>query len=780
MAAKCKKLIALGAVVLVAGFALAWWLFPFPMAELEHYPAAVVLTDRTGVPLRVRLGPADTDCRPLHQVDPDSWIAKALVAVEDQRFWRHPGVDPLAILRAVSQNLGHARRISGASTLTTQVIRQLEPRPRTLTTKLIEGFRALQLERRLTKPEILEQYLNRVPFGSNLVGIEAASRRYFGKAPRQLSLAEAALLAGLPQSPSRLRPDRFPERARRRQQFVLQRMQACGMITETQRLAALAQPLAVHRVPYPFLAPHFSETVLAWQPPATPGARDATASAAGADGFTRTSTLDAQLQNRVENLVAQHRDEWRQAGVFGASVLLLDVATGEIRVWIGAPEYRDQTHQGQVNGALAPRSPGSALKPFAYALAMEQGLLTPRTVLADVPRKFRDYQPENFDGTFCGLVSAREALILSLNFPVLGVVEEVGQARFYELLRRLGLDTLKRPAEEYGLGLAVGDGEVRLVDLVNAYACLARGGEWRPWRAEAARQDGGTDAVRLLSPATCWLIADMLSGDERAMNATGHRAAVSLPKLAWKTGTSAGFRDAWTLAWNPAYVIGVWLGNPDGRPAAALVGAQLAAPLAWEIAAELYRGKDAPWYVKPAALQPRAVCAVSGLAPGPHCAQTVMDDGIAGVTRNRICPVHRLRLANANGPSQPAQPEVYEVYPPEIAAFLAPLPPGQAQSNAVQAPARTAGDGPHILSPAHGSVFRLLSGTTAGEQCLLLRTATGNGGDPRETLHWFVDDRAAGSIAATAALSWPLTRGRHQFVCTDTRGRSDRVAIRVE
>ncbi len=748
--------------------AAAWFLFPFPMEEVAFYPSSTVLVDRTGAPLRVTLGPGDVDCRPVRELSNAAWLARAMVAAEDRRFWQHPGVDPLSILRAAWQNLTHLRRCSGASTLTTQLVRQVEPRPRTWCTKVIESFRALQLERRLDKTEILEQYLNRVPFGSNLIGAGAASRRYFGKDPGQLSLAEAALLAGLPQSPSRLRPDRHFARAKARQQYVLDRMRACGMITAAQCAAAWTEPLAVRAGGDPFRAPHFTDLVL-----------QQTAGKDKTHELIFRTTLDPRLQAMLEAQVTGRRPEWRADGITGGAAVILDVRTGAVRALVGSPDYWDRERRGRVNGAMAPRSPGSALKPFAYALAMDQGRLTPGTVLADVPRRFRDYQPENFDGGYCGLVSARDALVLSLNLPALAVVEEVGQPVFYQTLRRLGLGTLDRPAEQYGLGLAVGGCEVRLLDLANAYACLARGGIWNRLRLNENEnsEEAAREAVRVFSPEACWLVADMLGGDERALAATGQRVETRAPRFAWKTGTSAGFRDAWTVAWNPDYVVGVWLGNPDGHPAAALVGTKTAAPFVWDLIYDLYRGRDAPWFVRPAGVARRMVCAVSGLPPGPYCPQTVEEDCLAGVSRPQPCAVHRRVAATGD-----AAAAVREVWPPEVMAFLARTGCASslvANNKVLQRVESAAGGGPRILSPARGQIFRVMENLSGVPQRLSLRGAAVDGdGDGR--LHWLMDDLPVGNTTPAETLSWPLARGRHILVCVDDRGRADRVEIRVE
>ena len=751
--------IAGGAIVC---FLAAVLFVPFPKARLGIFPASVIFTDREGHPLRVHLGPRDLDCRPLYQADREDWIAKAIVAAEDQRFWSHPGVDPLAMTRAVKQNVFSLRKISGASTLSTQVIRLTEPRQRTLWSKAVEAFRALQMERALTKEEILAQYLNRAPFGSNVVGIEAAARRYFGKGAKDLSLAEAAMLAGLPQSPSRLRPDRNPERAKKRQAYVLDRMLACGAISEQERCDALTQKLVVRPAPYPFFAPHFCDEVERVVPTRSFASRGGTT--------TIITTLDPALQRVAEEALRRHAATLAQGEIRGGAVVIIDVKTGALRALVGSPNY-SLRGDGQVNAAVAPRSAGSTLKPFAYALAMDRGLLTPQTVMADVPKLFRDYEPENFDETFRGLVPARDALVLSLNMPAIDVEQREGQPIFYRTLRSLGFDTLAKPASSYGLGLVLGNGDVRLIDLANAYACLARGGEYLPYSVlecatplalsegeQNAKKSGrGLPQSKLFSAEACWLVSDMLSGDERAMDTTGHAADVRLPPLAWKTGTSSGFRDAWTIAYNPDYVIGVWVGNPDGASSDLLVGKKVATPVVWEIFRRMYPDNDGPWFARPPGIQTREVCAISGCPPGPHCEHRIEDFCIAGVSRFEPCAVHR-RGEN-------------EIWPVEIASFL----------RKQQGTPRTAETtGPKnaqlkILSPAAGSTFHLLDGMATDAQKLSLAAASG-----ATPVHWFVNDRYIGESRGSQPLFWPLERGNFQIVCSDTAGHSDRVLVNVE
>ena len=708
---------------------------PFPEADLARLPAAVVLADRTGEPLRLKLAAGGYDCRPGYVPDPAHWIGKAIVAAEDQRFWRHPGVDVLALARAVADNVALGRRVSGASTISTQVIRLAQPRRRTLGTKCVEAFRALQLERRYDKQTILGMYLDRAPFGGNLVGIEAAARHYFAKRPADLSLAEAALLAGLPQSPSRLRPDRHLARARQRQAYVLERMEACGMITTDERAAAQAQPLAFQRAPRPFAAPHFCEMV------GVP--------ARTADGAPLRTTLDLRQQRLAEDVLARHL---QHSPINSGAIVLLEVRTGAVRALVGSPDYFARETAGQVNGATARRAAGSTLKPFAYALALDRGLITPGMMIPDIPTRYRDLDPRNFSPEYRGLVSVRDALMLSLNLPAIEVEKRVGQERFWSTLRALGLGTIDQPAAHYGLGLVLGNTEVRLLDLANAYACLARGGVWFPPRLlENSRPPAGRE---LFSPEACWLVAEMLSGEERTMDIAGHAADVRLPPMAWKTGTSAGLRDAWTVAWNPDYVIGVWLGNADGSPADELVGRLSATPIAWEVFRQLYPDNNGRWYARPPGIIERNVCAVSGCVPGANCPHAVQDWTIAKVTRHEPCPVHR------QGPA--------ETWPVAVASFLARRTAPAADESAAAL---------RIRSPARGSTYRWLPDLTVDAQRLALDAASDRAG---ETLHWFVNDQPIGRSCAGEPLFWPLTPGTHTIVCSTARGLSDRIQIAVE
>ena len=597
--------------------ALAWWLCRFPMDTLTLYPSSTLILDRNGQRLRVTLGENDVSCQPISLERMGQWIIPAIIAVEDKRFFHHRGVDLLAIARAIGQDLAARKIVSGASTISTQLIRLVEPRRRCLPVKLIEAVRAVQMEERFSKQQILEQYLNRVPLGANLVGIEAASRCYFGKSAADLSLAEAALLAGLPQSPTRLRPDRHPDRAQARRNHVLECMVRCGFITNDQKLRAQEVFVPHPSRPLSCRASHFCDLVLARNPHRS----------------ELLTTLDANLQLIAETALRRCCQEWGAPEVNGA-VVILEVRTGAVRALVSAPDFSDS----QVNGATARRSPGSTLKPFLFALAMDQGLCTPATVLQDEPVRYAGYRPQNFGRDFSGPVTVREVLVRSLNIPSMKMTGDVGQENFVRHLRRLGLATLERPASHYGLGITLGDGEVTLLDLSNAYACLARLGLYQP--ARLLETDPLAPPQTLFSPEAAYLITDILGGDERAIDLSGHVADVERPRLAWKTGTSTGLRDAWTIAYNPEYVVGVWVGRPPQSHSAGLIGRKVAAPVTEEIFRGLYPRGTAPWFRQPAGLRLCAVCPVSGCQPTEYCPSASCTLQIVGVTAQRPCPTH--------------------------------------------------------------------------------------------------------------------------------------------
>lgn len=548
------------AVSVLLGMALLWladriWPLPMPGDDL----ARVVLAE-DGTPLW-RFADADGVWRyPVSPQEVSPLYLEALLAYEDRWFYRHPGVNPMALARAAWLNLRGGRVVSGGSTLSMLVARLLDPHDRTLPGKLRQLWRTVQLEWHLSKDEILQLYLNRAPFGGTLQGVAAASWAYLGKSPKHLTPAEAALLAVLPQAPSRLRPDRHPERAQRARDKVLQRL-AEYQVWPAQRIdEAREEPLLLAPRQEPALAPLLARRL---NTPNSPP-------------LIRT-TLDAALQRRLEDLLLGWRA--RLPGRTSAALLVVETQSMAVRAYLGSIDLSDERRFGHVDMIHALRSPGSTLKPFLYAMAMDDGLIHSESLLQDVPRRYGDYRPGNFSMGFSGPVSASSALALSLNLPAVQLLEAYGPKRFAAQMRMGGMPLVLPPLAEPNLSLILGGAGSRLEDLVGGYAALARGGLSAQVRLQP--QDPLVER-RLLSPGSAWITRRILSGLARP-DRDPHAELVQRPQLAWKTGTSYGFRDAWSVGVGPRYLIGVWIGRPDGTPVPGQFGLASAAPLMLQV-----------------------------------------------------------------------------------------------------------------------------------------------------------------------------------------------------
>ncbi len=549
--------------MLVAGTAVggvALWRYADALGPPNLAPAtprSTVVLDRDGRLLRP-FASADGRWRlPLGTEDVDPRYLAMLTAYEDRRFQNHRGVDPLALLRAGGQMLRHGGIVSGGSTLTMQVARLLEPRgERSLSAKLRQAVRAVQLERHLSKTEILNLYLALAPYGGNLEGVRAASLTYFGREPKRLSFAEAALLVALPQSPEARRPDRAPEAARLARDRVLDRVAAAGVITPAEAAEAKGERVPSRRRPFPMLAPHLAEAVVAERPQEP----------------VHRLTVDARLQASLEALARERLE--RLDPKLSVAILVVDNATQEIRASVGSADYFSSERAGAIDMTQALRSPGSALKPFIYALAFENGIAHPETLLDDRPSRYGSYQPENFDLVFQGTVTARKALQMSLNLPAIELLNELGPARFLARLQQSGVPVVVPKETAPGLAIGLGGLGITLTDLTRLYAGLARGGKVP---AALARRLGGArpEGEAFADPVATWYVADILRGAAPPDNALAGR-------IAYKTGTSYGYRDAWAVGFDRRYTVGVWVGRPDGSAVPGLVGRIVAAPIVFD------------------------------------------------------------------------------------------------------------------------------------------------------------------------------------------------------
>lgn len=577
---------------LAAGIVILWLvvlaadrLWPLPLNEVV--PARVVVAE-DGTPLWRFADSQGVWRYPVTLNDVSPRYLQALIQYEDRWFWRHPGVNPLSVLRAAWQDMRAGRVISGGSTLTMQVARLLDPHPRTFGGKLRQLWRALQLEWHLSKSDILTLYLNRAPFGGTLQGIGAASWAYLGKPPAQLSYGEAALLAVLPQAPSRLRPDRWPQRAQAARDKVLERMRTQGVWPGSAVREAKEEPVWLFPRQMPQLAPLFSRRMLA-------SSREEKV----------VTTLDAGLQRQLEDLALNWKS--RLPPRSSLAIVVVDHTNMRVRGWGGSADITDDSRFGHIDMVSAVRSPGSVLKPFVYGMALDDGLIHPASLLQDVPRRFSDYRPGNFDSGFHGPVSASDALVRSLNLPAVQVLEAYGPKRFAATLRNAGLPLMLPAGAEPNLSLILGGAGAKLEDIVAGYSAFARHGN-------AARLRMTPDAPLverpLLSPGAAWIVRRILAGEAQPV------PDASLPQvvpLAWKTGTSYGYRDAWAIGVNARYLIGIWTGRPDGTPVVGQFGFASAVPLLNQVnnmlLARPMTGRDGlPVDPRPASVSAATIC----------------------------------------------------------------------------------------------------------------------------------------------------------------------------
>ena len=577
--------------------------FPLPLPKARDAGAVVVARD--GTPLRAFADRDGVWRYPTDAAQVSPLYLQALLNYEDRWFWKHPGINPVAMLRAAGQWLRSGRVVSGGSTLTMQVARILDAEPgqnrRGLWPKTRQMLRALQLETHLSKSQILALYLNRAPFGGTVEGVEAASWAYLGKPSSRLSHAEAALLTVLPQSPSRLRPDREPERARIARDKVLVRMAALGVWTRAQVNDAKVEPVVARSLQPPRYAPLLAQRLRF----------------DNRDAARVVSTIDPQLQRTLEDRVAAYFSTLPERT--SAALLVVDNAGLEARAYVGSVTFGDAARLGHVDMVQAWRSPGSTLKPFLYGLALDDGLIHSESLFVDAPQSFHGYRPGNFDAAFNGPVGAATALRLSLNVPAVDLLDRVGPARFSARLAHAGIDLQWPRGAQPNLAMILGGTGARLEDLVGAYAAFNRGGI-----AGRVRYQPGSPKTerRLLSPGAAWIVREMLEANPRPGSVEQTLDASGRPRVAWKTGTSYGFRDAWALGSTRQYTVGVWVGRPDGTPLPGQYGAVTALPLLFEVIDSLPRVRgDAVPRPPPANVRQIEVCWPLGVAPDPRAPQ---------------------------------------------------------------------------------------------------------------------------------------------------------------
>lgn len=697
-------------------------------------------------------------------------LRKAIIFKEDKYFYYHPGVNLLSVGRAMFNNITHKKRTSGASTITMQVARMLQPKKRTYFNKVTEMFRALQLELHYTKNEILDMYLNLVPYGSNIQGVKAASILYFDKMPEQLSLAEITALSIIPNKPNSLVMGKHNRQLVNYRNEWLMRFKEAGLFSDKAIEDALTEPLTASRHDAPKKVPQF-----AW--------RMHTQHPGKADIY---STISKRMQRQAEDITQGYMSNLELQNIHNCAVIVIDNTNHEVKAYIGSHNFYDDTHHGQVDGVAAPRSPGSTLKPFLYALCTDMGMITPKTIIADVPVNLDGYMPENYDLEFRGNIAIEDALKKSLNIPAVKLLNEAGTETFIRALSNCGVSTLKEQRKNLGISLILGGCTIRLDELAGLYSTLANKGEFQPmkWTTEPVKPTK-VKPVRLVSPAAAYIVSNIITDLYRPDVPNLFDNALSIPKIAWKTGTSYGRKDAWSVGYNKRYTIGVWVGNFDGTGVAELNGAGIATPLLFRLFNTIDKHVSDDWLKMPEKVQFRYVCKETGKTPNDFCTETIMDYYIPGISDNNHCDhLKEVWLAADESfsyctscrPSAGYKTETIPNISAELTAYYEQyhIPYTKIPEHNPLCSRTFDGQAPYITSLTDKATYLI---TDKNKQQLQLQCTAGN--DVKKVF-WYINDKYLTSTDAGERVFFVPETPNIKISCADDKGRNKDIYIKVK
>ena len=713
----------------------------------------------------------------LDEITPE--LKKAIVFKEDKHFYRHTGINPLAIGRAIVNNIFHLKRTSGASTITMQVARMLDPKPRTYINKCVEMFRALQLEGHYKKDEILQLYLNIVPYGSNIQGVKAASILYFYKTPDQLSLAEITALSIIPNRPNSLIVGKDNKLIVTERNKWLNRFKAEHLFADNVIQDALQEPLTAYRHNAPGEVAQF-----AWRMRCKyPGHAEI------------RSTLDIKLQQKAENIVTNYVNQLKLRNINNTSVLVVDNRTHEVLVYVGSSDFNDKYHHGQVDGVCALRSPGSTLKPLLYGVSFDRGLITPKTVIADVPINIKGYTPENYDKFFRGNVTAEFALQNSLNIPAVKLLNENGVDNFVQRLSGAGFMSVWQKRRKMGLSIILGGCGVRLDELTAMYTAFANNGQYLPLKyalpdsqwvgRKKILSPVAEQGVAILSPSADYMLTQILCELRRPDLPNLYDEAHGIPKIAWKTGTSYGRKDAWSIGYNKRYTIGVWMGNFSGQGVPDLSGATIATPLLFQLFNAIDYNASNEWLEAPKELAFRFVCPKTGKPVNDFCHDQVMDYYIPGVSGNDKCDHMKELWLSAKEdycyctsclPPSGYKTKLFENTSPDLAVYYdashiayRKMPPHNPACN------RTF-DG---FAPVINSLTNNMTYIIVDKEQQKLQLSCLTAGDVQK-VYWYINDKFYSASNAGEKLFFKPSSPDLKISCTDDKGRNVNVAIKVK
>jgi penicillin-binding protein 1C len=738
---------------------------PDPLIKPDY---STVYLDQNGDILRVFLNSGEQWCFPATRNFSEK-LKSSVIEYEDRKFYLHPGINPVAIFRAISQNILHGEVVSGASTITMQVARLIRPKKRTYLNKIFEILQAVKIELRYSKDEILGFYLNHAPYGGNIVGIQAAALRYFGKSVEQLTWTEAATLAVLPNAPGLISPTANPNLLKQKRDRLLGKLLQRGVIDSETYRHSLLEPLPAREILFPFHAPHLTRSLRNNYQKMKPVVQ---------------TTINKGLQIKVEELLREQVRYLSRYGIRNGAAIVVETKSGKVRVYVGSQNFFDAANQGQVDGVLALRSSGSLLKPFLYSLCMDEGILLPETQIKDIPSFYGTFSPSNANMSYHGMVTAKDALVNSLNVPAVRLLFTHGQPQFYEFLKAAGIKSLFRSTEDYGLPLILGGAEVSLWDMAMMYRGLANTGHFDPLLITATDEQifSENSSSSLISLGACNLTLNMLRELKRPGSEYYWEQYLNQWPIAWKTGTSYGFRDAWAAGVSPQWTIAVWIGNFNGEGNPALSGASCAGPLLFDIFNSLPKNPDEDWFRElDADMHTVRICAATGFLAGPHCDETKETKSPVYAKTLQICPYHKGIFVDQNATHQVCslcwEPQDYKqlnviVYPAEVVHYL--REHGHPQSSLPlhrnECPAQIDFQPLKIIYPqqnAHLWIPREVDGT---HQRVTARAALRS---ENRKLFWYLDNRFEGITSDIHTKAIQLSSGWHNLEVIDELGNRD-------
>jgi penicillin-binding protein 1C len=635
-----------------------------PQTPLFQVDYSTTVLDENGKPLRYFLNNQDQWLLPPDTSNIPEKLKQSVIQFEDEAFHSHPGINPLAVIKALYRNITRGEIISGASTITMQVARMRNPKSRTYFNKMLEMLDALKLEIHYSKEEILRLYLQHAPYGSNIMGYKAASLKYFGKNPDQLTWSEAATLAVLPNAPGLIFPTRSDPLLAKKRDLLLKKLYDNALIPDQTYRLALLEPIPDQFLTFSQDAPHLTQSLKLAHP---------------TQDIIRT-TLNKQTQQKVQVATRKHQEQLNRFGIENTAVLVADTRTGAIKAYMGSADYFDKKAQGMVDGVQSARSSGSVLKPFLYALSMDDGLIVPQSYIRDLPTYFDGFAPNNASETFQGVATAKEALVNSLNVAAVRLLNAYGVFQFYNFLKEAGVSSLFRSADEYGLPLILGGAEVTVWDMTTLYRGLANKGFFVPLHILQADSLQESKGIKLISEGAAHLTLEMLKDLKRPGNEFYWQNFSGQQSIAWKTGTSFGHKDAWAIGVTPEYTIAVWAGNFDGSTNKNLGGAVSAGPLMFDLFQVLGANTTQNWFEKDEkAFTKQTLCALSGFVATEACPETISRDVPAHMKALRKCSYHKIQYFSDNGKyttcskcwnTLGAHKKAVTFYPPDIAYYL--------------------------------------------------------------------------------------------------------------